>query len=80
MTHTPTPWKVYKGWIVDRNNEHITDAEGRTMRKDDSKYIVTACNAHEALLASLKEMTYYNPDFEMRERARKAIALAEVKA
>lgn len=93
MTHTPTPWKIKEIRSNKAPTAYYICAEQQTTiaamngpcdlymnRQHDAAFIVTACNAHEALLeiaAAITEGVEINPVFIKSCKA--AIALAEVK-
>lgn len=70
MNHTPTPWIIFPGHptaVCNRSKSvlvslhHAEDVPkwynlmpGMEVRKANAEFIVTACNAHEALVSSLQ--------------------------
>lgn len=84
MTHTPTPWRAIAvglqleddfGLEADNKTGVVLIAHGLT--DDDSAFIATACNAHDALVARVAEL---EQELEaMRFLAAEPHAIAKVK-
>lgn len=93
---TPRPWKVEGDCIVTKDGDHNTGDVIAQVRFQDQKtrrankdFIVTACNAHDALVAALDMIdqlgnvdgTYTDHELlalidQMRQEARAALKLA----
>ena len=59
-THTPTPWALPAGVM---GADTVWDDTGRIrvasfVNEYDAQFIVTACNAHDALVARVAELTH----------------------
>lgn len=92
MKHTPTPWHVVNGTQIRDElmpfdkDESCTALIATAGSEHDSEFIVRACNSHDQLVASLKEMTeefegaipdHRNADmYEVYNRAIAALAAA----
>jgi hypothetical protein len=88
-THTPTPWHV----AVKRGTHLILDKQGGTECEENAlvatvygtysndanaRFIVTACNAHEAMKAALQEIAdSYLASPAIQAKAKAALKLAE---
>ena len=61
--HTPTPWKINKGFSQIEGMGQIVDKDGNLIatvnesngdfNEENTEFIVTACNAHDDLLETL---------------------------
>lgn len=70
MTHTPTPWTIELDNDDTQRLQWYTvgparvlapyDGPGERQAKADAQFIRTACNAHEELVAALKELVAAN--------------------
>ena len=91
-THTPTPWKtmplnpfIFSGDEPEELAVCRTDIKLPPERNDaNAAYIVRAVNAHEELIATLKEVSKHATDLNkndpwIMERIYKAISRAEGK-
>jgi hypothetical protein len=97
MSHTPTPWEVWTsnshtritarfgqdGGVVSATSA----ADGMAVlriKPEDAKFIVRACNAHEALVAAVEAVIEYADDgkasfssyFDFVKKCRIALAAA----
>ena len=84
--HTPTPYHIEsvatsaysaRVFICDANGSRVTDIN---CGDDDAKFIVKACNAHDALIealeAVLNQSSMEGLEYGIEKRARAAIKLA----
>lgn len=82
---TPTPWRVEKNdqganFIRGDNGDGVALANCIPASSTNAAFIVRACNAHDDLLASLKEISDelgYTFPLDIKGRMRAAIAKAE---
>lgn len=93
MKHTPTPWfrniranGKYPTIFAGRNQHVCSVSQQKTGDEIEANidFIVTACNAHEDLVAALRELVTHNDhqtgaafNYKASEKAWAAIAKAE---
>ena len=62
MNHTPTPWEIDGNYIIGEIRKDVNGADyicamesgiGKERDRANQEFIVTACNAHEALVKKL---------------------------
>lgn len=66
MTHTPTPWETRElsngDWAISQKGAPTAHTTVHTWNGKEgnatAQFIVTACNAHEELVAALKGLLY----------------------
>ena len=64
-THTPTPWRADRGWVMKADGELIAHCGENFQASEDAAFIVGACNAHADLVAALRGcVDALNADYE----------------
>ena len=80
MKHTATPWEVYgNAWYgIKSDNIRIAAIFGLEEEQANAAFIVKACNAHDELLAALKDAAYWlEPGTSPKVDAERVIASME---